>query len=364
MDDAANPASKPKAATGTFAPLEDPTFRAIWIATTISNLGALIQLVGASWMMTQLSGSPQMVALVQVANAAPPMLLSILAGAIADSFNKRTIMLAAQIFMFVMSVALAVAAWLGGLTPWALLIGTFLIGCGAAFNTPTYQASVREMAPPGRLAAAVGLNALSFNIARSLGPAVGGVLVASVGAVGAFIANALSYVGLIAVLWRWRPNRSADSAQQMRERLHAAMGSGLRYVMLSPHLRNLIVRTAMASFSGCAMLALMPIVTRDLVGGGPLTYGLLFGAFGLGAIGGTLFLPRLRARFSADQIAHLTAAAMGVALVAAGFSRMLPVTIAAHALGGACWVISFANFNVAAQVATPGWVLARSLAAF
>jgi MFS family permease len=353
-----------KARTSSFAPLADPTFRAIWIATVVSNFGGMIQVVGAAWMMTAMTGSPQMVALVTASNSLPPLLFALLAGALADSFDRRIILICAQSFMFFVSLALAIAAFFGFVTPWVLLTCTFLIGCGAAFNNPTWQASVREMAPEGQIAEAISLNSASFNLARSAGPAVGGFIVAFVGAVGAFAANALSYIALIGVLLRWRPNRAPETVKQMRERLDSAMGSGLRYVAMSPHLRNLTARAAMVSFAGCAILALMPIVARDLVAGGALTYGMMFGGFGVGAIGGSLFVPRLRSRFATDHITQASALAVGLCLVIVGLSRWAPLTVLAHVLCGAVWTITWSNFAVSAQTSTPRWVLARAIAVY
>jgi MFS family permease len=210
----------------------------------------------------------------------------------------------------------------------------------------------------------ISLNAASFNIARSAGPTLGGFIVAFIGGVGAFAANALSYVGLIIVLLRWKPHRAPETVKQMRERLDSAMGSGLRYVLMSPHLRNLTVRAGMVAFGGCAILALMPIVSRDLLKGGALTYGMMFGGFGVGAITGSLFVPRLRARFATDQITQVSALCVAVFIVIVGVSRWAPLTVAAHLLCGAAWTITWSNFAVSAQSYTPRWVLARAIAVY
>ena len=186
-------------------PLRYPVFRTVWAASTLSNLGGLIQSVGASWMMISIAHSADMVALVQASVTLPIMLLSLVAGAMADNLDRRKVMLGAQIFMLVVSIALAVCAWTGLITPWLLLLFTFLIGCGAAFNAPAWQASVGDMVPRAELPGAVALNSMGFNIARSVGPAIGGVIVAAAGAAAAFAVNAASYIALIAVLARWRP---------------------------------------------------------------------------------------------------------------------------------------------------------------
>ena len=193
------------------SPMRYPVFRAVWIASTVSNFGALIQSVGASWMMISIAQSADMVALVQASIALPIMLLSLVAGAMADNLDRRLVMLGAQTFMLLVSAALAICAWLGVITPWLLLPFTFLIGCGSAFNAPAWQASVGDMVPRAELPGAVALNSMGFNIARSVGPAIGGAIVAAAGAAAAFAVNAASYIALIVVLARWRPVRAADA---------------------------------------------------------------------------------------------------------------------------------------------------------
>ena len=182
------------------APLQHPVFRSVWLASMVSNLGALIQSVGASWMMISLGQPADMVALVQASVTLPTMLLSLLSGAVADSLDRRKIMLAAQSFMLIASVALSICAWTGLLTPVLLLSFTFLIGCGSAFNGPAWQASVGDMVPRADLPGAVALNGMGFNLARSVGPAIGGAIVAVAGAAAAFTVNAASYIALITVL--------------------------------------------------------------------------------------------------------------------------------------------------------------------
>ncbi len=188
------------------SPFSIPLFRSVWIASLASNFGGLIQSVGASWMMIGLGGSPQMIALVQASTSLPIMLLSLWSGAVADNLDRRKVMLAAQFFMLIVSAVLAVGAWAGMLTPWLLLVFTFLIGCGTAINGPAWQASVGDMVPRAALPDAVAYNSMGFNLARSLGPALGGAIVAAAGAAAAFLLNAVSYLGLIMVLARWKPN--------------------------------------------------------------------------------------------------------------------------------------------------------------
>src|SRR5690349_6628097 len=223
--------------------------------------------------MISIAGSPDMVALVQASLTLPVVLLSLVSGAMADSFDRRKVMLGAQVFMFVVSVALMVCAWSGWITPWLLLMFTFAIGCGGAFNAPAWQASVGDMVPRAELPGAVALNSMGFNIARSLGPAVGGAIVAAAGAAAAFAVNAVSYIALIAVLARWR--RPVQPPLLPRETLGQAVAAGVRYVAMSPAIRTVLLRSAVFGISAGAVMALMPVVAKLLLGGGPLTYGLL-----------------------------------------------------------------------------------------
>ena len=346
----------------THSPFDLPLFRAVWIASLVSNFGGLIQSVGASWMMTSLSGSPQMIALVQASTSLPIMLLSLWAGAVADNLDRRRVMLAAQSFMLVASALLALGGWTGLLTPWLLLAFTFLIGCGTALNGPAWQASVGDMVPRSMLPSAVALNSMGFNVARSLGPAIGGAIVAAAGAAAAFLINAVSYVGLIAVLARWRPD--LPPARLPRERIGVAMVAGIRYVRLSPPIRTVLVRAALFGFAASAVPALMPLVARDIVGGGPLTYGLLLGGFGVGAVGGALGSRWLRERLSTENLVRVATPALALGAAATAATGWLALTLVALALCGAGWVVALSTFNVSVQMASPRWVVGRALALY
>jgi MFS family permease len=344
------------------SPLAIPIFRMVWIASIFSNFGGLIQSVGASWLMTSLTHSPTMVALVQASTTLPIMLLSLLAGAIADNVEQRKVMLCAQMFMLVVSAILAIFAWTGDLTPWLLLGFTFLIGVGTALNNPAWQSSVGEMVPRASLPAAVSLNSMGFNIARSVGPAIGGAIVAAAGAAAAFLLNAISYLGLIGMLLAWRPPARAQTLP--RERIGVAVEAGVRYVSMSPHLRVVMLRAAVFGLTGSAISALMPILARDHIGGGALTYGILLGGFGIGAIGGALSSRRLRERRSNEGVATTGILVMAAGTIVASVSYMLPLTIVALMLCGAGWVITLSTFNVTVQMSSPRWVVGRALSIY
>lgn len=344
------------------SPFAFAIFRDVWIANLASRFGGLIQSVGASWLMISLAASPVLVSLVQTATTLPIMLLALVAGALADTFDRRVLMIVAQIFMLAVSIALAAFAYAGVMTPWLLLTLTFLIGCGAALNGPAWQASVGEMVPRPVLPAAVALNSMGFNVARSTGPAVGGVIVATAGAAAAFAVNAVSYLGLIFVLARWRPVTARSTLP--REPLGAAMIAGLRYVAMSPNILSVMIRAAVFGVGAGAVPALMPLMARDLVIGGALTYGLLLGAFGVGAVGGAFFATPLRKRMASEAIVRAALIAFAAASLVAAESRWLPLTMLVLLIGGGGWVMALSTFNVTVQLSAPRWVVARALALY
>lgn len=239
--------------------------------TLISNFGGLVQAVGAAWLMTQLTDSATLIALVQASNTLPIMLLAIGSGALADIFDRKTLLLTAQLIMAVTSALLAVVAWQGWLTPWLLLTFTFLIGSGQALYNPPWQASMGDLVPREDLPAAVTLNSVGFNLMRSVGPAVGGLIVAAFGAAAAFTLNALSYLPLLGALLRWRPDIAPRTAPP--EAFLPAMAAGLRYVALSPNLMRVILRGALFGFAAVAVLALLPLVAKAHPEGGSMLFG-------------------------------------------------------------------------------------------
>jgi MFS family permease len=334
----------------------------VWLANLVSNFGGLIQSVGAAWLMTSLTGSAGLVALVQASISLPIMLFSLAAGAIADNYDKRTVMMVAQSFMIAVSAALAVCAYGGLINPWSLLAFTFLIGCGTALNNPAWQSSVRDMVPRQDLSQAVALNSVGMNIARSAGPALGGMIVAMAGAAAAFAANAFSYLALILVLLRWKPEHQVRLLPP--ESLGPAMGAGIRFVAMSPTIRMVLARAFVFGLAGSTVQALMPLVARDLVKGGPVTFGLLLGAFGIGAVGGGLFSSRIRQARGTEGLVRMSFVGFAACALVTAFSTSTWLTMPAMALGGACWVLALSSFNVAVQVSSPRWVVGRTLALY
>jgi MFS family permease len=350
------------AGDGVAAPLQHATFRRIWLASLLSNLGLLIQAVGAAWAMTQMTSSADKVALVQTALMLPVMLISMPAGAIADMYDRRIVAMVSLGIALSGATALTVLAWLGLVTPETLLSLCFVVGSGMALFGPAWQSSVIEQVPAETLPSAVALNGISFNIARSFGPAIGGIVVAAAGAVAAFAANAVLYIPLLVVLFLWR--RTSEPLRLPRERLSRAIVSGVRYIANSPSIRIVLVRNFVTGLIGGSVSALMPLVARDLLHGGAQTYGIMLGAFGMGAVIGALNIAEVRQRMSGEAAIRTCALSMGGAIAAVALSREPVLTAAALVVAGAVWMLAVALFNIGVQLSAPRWVAGRSLAAF
>lgn len=349
-------------ADGITAPLRFTIFRRIWLASLLSNLGILIQGVGAAWAMTQMASSADKVALVQTALMLPVMLIAMPAGAIADMHDRRIVAMISLAIALTGATTLTVLTWLGLLQPNLLLALCFVVGSGMALFGPAWQSSVSEQVPSETLPAAVALNGISYNIARSFGPAIGGVVVAAMGAVAAFALNAVLYLPLLIVLFLW--NRISEPSRLPRERLNRAIVSGVRYITNSPPIKIVLLRTFVTGLIGGSIMALMPLVARDLLHGGAQTYGIILGAFGMGAVIGALNIGEIRKRLSGESAVRACTLSMGGAIAAIGLSREPVLTSAALVIAGSVWMLAVALFNIGVQLSAPRWVAGRSLAAF
>src|SRR5258705_2548530 len=326
------------AAHGVAAPLRHMVFRRIWLASLLSNLGLLIQGVGAAWAMTQMHSSADKVALVQTALMLPIMLISMPAGAIADMYDRRIVALVSLSIALVGATTLAVLAWLGLVPPEILLAFCFIVGSGMALFGPAWQSSVSEQVPAETLPAAVALNGISYNIARSFGPAIGGIVVATAGAVAAFATNAVLYIPLLVVLVLWR--RSSEPSRLPRERLNRAIVSGVRYIAHSPSIRIVLGRTLVTGVIGGSVSALMPPVARDLLHGGAPTYAIMLGPFGIGPVLGALNIAEVRRRMSGEAAIRACAISMAGAIAAVGISKGPVLTPAALVLARGVWMLA------------------------
>jgi MFS family permease len=312
--------------------------------------------------MTSLTKSEQLIALVPASTALPLMLLALWAGAAADRFDRRHVMFASQVFTILVSAALALFAWAGSLGPWSLLGFTFLIGCGNAIKTPAWQAGVGEMVPRPALPAAIALNSVGFNLARSVGPAIGGAIVAIGGPPLAFLVNAISSIGMLAALGRWRPQHKSRTLPP--EPFLAAMMAGIRYVAMTPAILAVLPRAALFGLAASSVQALLPLIVRDRMHGDALTYGLLLGAFGLGAVLGGLLIGKLRRRLAPKHLSRISAMTFVVGTIGVALSPWLATSLVALALNGAGWIITLSTMNVTVQLNAPNWVLARTLALY
>lgn len=344
------------------APLSVPVFRRIWASSLLSNFGLLIIGVAAAWEMTRLSDDPTMVALVQTAIMSPFMAFSLFAGALADIVDRRKVSLFALLFPVTGAIGLAVLSYYELSTPTLLLVLSFIVGMGLALFSPAWQASVSEQVSPNMLPAAIALNGISFNIARSIGPAIGGVLVAAVGIVWTFSATAVLYIPLFLALMCWR--REQEVSRLPPEKLRAAITAGMRYAFHSPHLLRVLLRGVTAAFALASLYALMPLVARDILGGGPELYGLLLAGFGIGSVGGAMIVSGLQERFEPEAIIRGSMILIAVVTAVVSVSDWPWLTIIALGFAGMAWMIVATLLNVMVQTGAPRWVTARALGLF
>ncbi len=347
---------------GAFAPLKEPTFRRIWSASLFSNFGHLMLGVAAAWEMTRLTDSKALVALVQSALMLPLMLVSLPAGALADMFDRRRIAMWGLGFSIAAASVLTGLSVAGMLTPWLLLLFCVLIGGGVALYSPSWQASIGEQVGAAQLPAAIALGTISYNVARSVGPALGGLLIVAAGAQMAFAVNALFYIPLLLAFLVWR--RVHQPSRLPPERIDRAIISGVRYAMHAPPVRAIMLRTFAFTATGSASVALAPLVARELLGGNAGSFGVLMGAGGVGAVIGAMLVSRVRERLSSESTVRIAAVLTAIALAVIGLSRSLPLSCLAMALSSAANMLAIALLNVSVQTVVPRWVTARALSLF
>jgi predicted MFS family arabinose efflux permease len=344
----------------TWAPLGIPVFRALWIAAFASNIGSWMHIVAASWLMTSLTTSAALVALLQTANSAPNFLLALPAGALADVLDRRRLVLFSQLWQLLVASALGVLTLTGSTDPVALLVMSFALAAGSALGVPAFSALTPELVPRPQLPAAISLNSIILTGSQAVGPAIGGVLVASLGAGAVFVVNAVSFLAVVTVVAGWRRPQRAPGLPP--EHVTSAIRTGLRYVANAPAFRAVLIRAGAYVFSFSALPALLAVFVRLRLNGTAADYGLLLGASGVGGIAGALILPRVRSRWRADHI--VTAAAL---LYAAGLAAItvVPRTWMAAlilVIAGLANVASMSTFNIAGQSMLPDWVRGRGLA--
>jgi MFS family permease len=334
----------------------------MWIASVVSNIGTWMHTVAASWLMTTLATSPLPVALVQTATTLPVFLLSLPAGAIADLIDRRRLLIFTQSWMLAAAGLLGVLTLAGVIGPWSLLGLTFALGLGAAMNGPAWSASIPELVPREELALAVALNSVGFNIARAIGPALGGMIMAASNAGVVFVLNGLSFLGVIIVLWQWRYTRPI--AERPHPGLRMAMHEGLRYVRATPTYHAVLVRAGVFAFAGSALWGLLPVVASTELASTSAGYGILLGCLGAGAVIGAAIFAPLRTRYSADALITVGVVFFAVATAALAMLHQFALVAAAMLLGGVAWMTVMTTFNVCAQMAPPVGMRARALAIY
>jgi MFS family permease len=352
----------PRRVWSALEPLRERTYRRIWSASVLSNFGQLILGVGAAWEMTRLTTSADLVALVQSALMLPLMLVSVPAGAIADMFDRRKIAVVGLSFATLCAAVLTTLAFNGLTTPWILLAFCSLIGAGVALYNPAWGASIAEQVPPEHFPAAVALGSISYNVARSFGPAVGGVIVLAAGARAAFLTNALAYLPLLTAFLLWR--RKLVAPRLPPERIDRAIVAGARYALHSSPVRATMVRAFSFGLAGAAASALVPLVARDVLKGNASTYGLLLGCSGVGAVVGALLVSTARERLTIEQSFRLCATVSGLMVLGIGLSHLLVATATAMVIAGVVNMLAIALLNVGVQLSVPRWVAGRAIAGY
>jgi MFS family permease len=342
-----------------WAPFRSRLFATMWLAQFISNTGGWMQTVGGQWLMLTLTGSAAYVAFVQTAGSLPVLVFAVLAGTLGDLLDRRRLLLATQSAMLVVALGLALLTIAGRIAPWSLLVLLFAIGAGQALTAPTWQTLQPELVPAEDRTQAISLGSVNQNLARAVGPAIGGVILAWAGAGTVFLLNAVSFSPVIVVVAAWRSVRPPDALP--REHISGAVRAGARYVAASPVLRVILLRAALFSLFAAAIWALLPLTANEDLHLGAGGYGLLLGGVGVGAVAGAALLPRLRGRLTPG--AMLAGGSVGLALVALlmAYVHVTGILLLGLIAGGICWIISLSTLNSLYQMALPRWVKTRGM---
>ncbi len=345
------------------APFRHRAFALLWVATVVSNVGTWMHDVGAGWLMTELAASPVMVAAVQAAATLPIFLFALLAGAIADIADKRKLLIRVNVAMGLAAALMAALVQLELMTPALLLAFTFVFGTGTAFMAPAWQAIVPRLVSRAELPAAIALNSMGINVSRAIGPALAGVLIVAAGLASPFLVNALSVIGIIAALWWWRPTQEPANPLPP-EQIGGALRAGLRFALNSAPLQATLLRASVFFVFASAFWAMLPLIAREVLSGGPTLYGVLLASVGAGAVAGALVLPRIKTRLGPDRTVAAGTLGTAITLVLMATSEVQAIATAAAALAGLSWIAVLSSLNVSAQMALPDWVRARGLSIF
>src|ERR1700733_10445624 len=342
-------------------PLRVTVFRNLLAADVISDIGTFMQNVGAAWLMVSLGAGPIFIALTQTAASLPYFLLALPAGSAGDIVDRRKLVLFTESWMMGVALLLAILTIAGVMSPWILLVLTFALSAGDAFETPAWRATLPELVPKEELAAASALNGIEFNLARAVGPALAGAIISVAGVAAAFVANFVSFFGVILVVARWkRPVRGRSAPP---ESFSGATVAAIRYVRHSPAILTVLLRTGVVMFFSSALFALLPTVSRN-VNQNATAYGLVLGCFGGGAIIGALVMQSARGKWAMESIVSTGVVSLGLVILAMSGLHRLSTLAAVMLVGGAAWVIFISLINALVQNLAPDWVRARVLAIF
>jgi MFS family permease len=349
-------------ASSPWSPFRHASFAVVWGATVISNIGGWMYSAASGWLMTDLNPDPFIVSMVQVATTLPMFLFAMPAGALADIVDRRKFLIVAEVLYTTVAAIFAAIVWFGAATPGNLLLFTFLMGVGGALTAPVWQSIVPQLVPRQDLSPAVAANSVGINVSRAVGPALGGMMVARIGIAAPFWFNAVSNLAVVGALLWWHPPKKA--VRLPVERFGSAIRVGFRHARNNPHLRATLIRAAAFFLFASAYWALLPLVARTQIAGGPALYGYLLGAIGVAAVGAALGLPWLKARLGPDRLVAVGTLGTALAMVLFALARDAPMALTGSVVAGASWIAVLASLNVSAQVALPDWVRGRGLAIF
>lgn len=348
--------------SGVLAPFSIAAFRIIWICNLFANLGTWAQSVAAAWVVTEAHASPLMVAMIQVASALPLVLLSILSGVLADNHDRRKIMLIGLSVELSGAALVTLLAFFGYLDPLLLILSILWLSLGSSITIPAWQAAVNEQVPARLVGDAVLLNSVNYNVARAVGPAIGGLLLSVTGAPWVFLFNCLCYASLIWAIWQWR--REVPKRSLPPEHILEGVVAALRFTQYSSVTRLVMLRSAVFGLSASAVWALLPLLAHRNPDGSASVYGYMLGALGLGAILGSTLVGHLRRRIGSSRLISLGGGTLGLVMLVLGGVDNLWVLFPALVLGGTCWIAAVASYNSAVQILVPDWVKARALALY
>ncbi len=351
-----------KRSVSTWDPLKHKVFRVLWIAALVSNIGTWMQDIAGAWLMTSLSPTPFMVSLVQAAASLPLFLLLLPSGALADLVNRRKLLFISQAWMLVTAMALSILTYYNMTTAWTLILCIFLLGIGSAFTSPAWQAMIPDIVSENQLSAAISLGSVGMNLARAIGPALAGLLISALGPAFVFLLNAISFLGVVLVLFRMPDPPVKDSLQD--ERVLGAIQAGLRYTRYSPDLHAVLVRGAAFFLGASALWAVFPLYVRQDLHLNALHYGLLIGSLGIGAVLGATLLPRMHDWFSSRTTISIAILIFSSFFFILAVLKSFIILCLVMFIAGISWVMLLASFNVGVQKVLPPWVRARGLSVY